>query len=286
MKHLSVALLVLSLALSCTQSSETVTETKDTDRIKVYLLGSFHFAQMDSTYNVLDDEHQKSILRLCQTIINQNPDKVFVERQPEYEFQNKYDSLFTVYLNNEKLIAKAKNEMFQVGFRVAKQLNHPKVYQCDNPGMYGYNYSKALKYAKANDQMDYLEGTAKGTVQREDDRIDEDSLRNSTTLFDYIKWINSDAVMDTSHASYIANDTQVGSKDYYNYDDDDTLIGAEIVAGWYRRNIMIYTKMINQLNYDESAIFLIIGADHVPTLKHLFESNPYFEVVDPKVWLQ
>lgn len=258
--------------------------TKNT-KIKVYLLGSFHFNQMDSTYNVLDAHHQKSITRLCQTIAKQNPDKIFVERQPEFEYRSKYDSLFTKYANKETLNIKARNEIYQVGFRVAKMLNHKKVYQCDNPGRYGTLYNIAFEYAKANNQVGYFDATKKGTVLREDNRVNEDSLIMSTSLFDYLKWLNSDIVMRTSHASYVVNDVQVGSKDYYNYDDDDTLLGAEIVADWYRRNIMIYTKMINQLSYDEDAIFLVIGADHIPTITHLFNSNPYFEVVPTNTWL-
>ncbi|MCH2196469.1 hypothetical protein [Kordia sp.] len=42
---------------------------------------------------------------------------------------------------------------------------------------------------------------------------------------------------------------------------------------------MIYTKMINQLSYEEDAVFLIIEADHVPILEYLFDTNPHFEVV-------
>lgn len=254
------------------------------DRTKVYLLGTFHFAQTDDSYNVLDKKHQKSIERLCKAIAKQRPDKVFVERQPEYEFQNKYDSLFSAYVENDKL--PARNELFQVGFRVAKMLGHPKVYQCDNPGMFGKYYRQALDYAKKNDQMGFIEATAKGTIVREDDRVDEDSVMENSSLFEYIQWINSEAVMKTSHASYVANDPLIGSKDYYNYDDDDTLIGAEITADWYRRNIMIYTKMINQLSFDEDAIFLIMGGDHIPIIRHLFQSNPNFEVIDPGEWLK
>lgn len=127
---------------------------------------------------------------------------------------------------------------------------------------------------------------AKGCGMREDELVNEDSIMYNSSLFDYIRWINSDAVMTTSHASYVANDPLVGSKDYYSYDDDDTLIGAEVTADWYRRNIMIYTKIINQLSFDEQAIFLIMGADHIPILKHLFESNPHFEVADVEKWLK
>lgn len=281
MKHLS--LLIFCLAFITCQGQHTL--QYPSNRIKVYLLGTFHFSQTDSTYNVLDEKHQQSIKRLCKVIAKQNPDKVFIERQPEYEAVNKHDSLFQLYLKSNKKL-RAKNEVFQVGFRVAKMLKHPKVYQCDNPGQYGYLYQNALKYAKENDQMGFINATAKGTIVREDDLVNEDSIMNSSSLFDYLKWINSDAVMTSSHASYVTNDPLIGSKDFYNYDDDDTLIGAEITADWYRRNIMIYTKMINQLSFDEQGIFLIMGGDHIPILKHLFESNPYFEVIPTKDWLK
>ena len=62
-------------------------------------------------------------------------------------------------------------------------------------------------------------------------------------------------------------------------------MGAELTADWYRRNIKIYSKMITQLDYTENAIFLIMGNDHIPIIRHLFESNPYFEVVDTELWL-
>ncbi|WP_298421092.1 DUF5694 domain-containing protein [uncultured Kordia sp.] len=284
MKNILRTMLLFGLLSSCTTPSEKPLQQQEgTKKIKVYLLGTFHFTQTDSTYNVLDDKHQKSIQDLCDLIVLQKPNKVFIERQPEFEFKNKYDSLFTNYVQTDVL--KGKNEMYQVGFRVAKTLKHPKVYQCDNPGQFGHYYRKALAYAKENNQMQFVNATGKGTVIREDDQVNEDSLMHNSSLLKYIQWINSDAVMRTSHASYVANDVLIGSKDYYNYDDDDTLIGAQITADWYRRNIMIYTKMVNQLSYNEDAIFLIIGADHVPIIKHLFNSNPHFKVIETTKWL-
>lgn len=149
--------------------------------------------------------------------------------------------------------------------------------------MYGKYYRKAQKYAKENKQMDILNDQAMGTVTRYDDYVDEDSVMNKLSLLDYMRWINSDVVMNTSHAKYITSFPMMGSKDFYNYDDDNTLIGAELVADCYRRNIMIYTKMINQLDYQENAIFLIMGGDHIPILRELFSANPYFEVAPPKI---
>jgi hypothetical protein len=283
----SVAFLVF-LFVSLNFKANQVTgenNPSDPEKIKVYLLGTFHFAQTDSTYDVLDDNHQKSINELCEIIAKMRPDKVFVERQPEYEFQNKVDSLYQVYLKLDRPM-RARNEIYQVGFRVARLLGHPRVYQCDHPGQYGRYYRAAREYAEEYGQTNILKAEKPGTVVRMDDIVNEDSLQHTLSLLEYIQWMNSPEVMRTSHASYIANYPLIGSSDYYNYNDDTTLIGAELVSDWYHRNIMIYTKMINQVVFGEDkAIFLLIGADHIPIIRNLFNAHPYFEVVDARDWL-
>jgi len=289
MKRLRAVVLFSVLILSCNQESKQKIdkiETEDTKKIKVYLLGTFHFAQTDSTYNVLDENHQKSIEDLCEIIANQNPDKIFVERQPEYEFQNRIDSLYETYVKMSRPL-KARNEIYQVGFRTAKKLGHKKVYQCDHPGQYGRFNRATIDYATKNNQTDILEAKSLGTVMRYDDTVDEDSIMKSVTLLEYIQWINSPQVMNSSHGSYVTNYPQIGSTDYYNYDDDYTLIGAELTADWYKRNIMIYTKMINQVDYEkDKAIFLLMGGDHIPIIRYLFDTNPYFKVVETSNWLK
>jgi len=289
MKNLFLILIVSILIFSCKQKTVQIpseNQTKNSGKIKVYLLGTFHFAQTDSTYDVLDEKHQKSIEDLSEIIARQKPDKIFVERQPEFEFQNKIDSLYKIYIKMSRPL-KAKNEIFQVGFRTAKKLGHKKVFQCDHPGQYGRFNRAAIEYAEKNNQADVLEAKKIGTVLRYDETINEDSLMNSSTLLQYIQWINSSKVMNTSHAFYITNYPQIGSTDYYNYDDDYTLIGAELTADWYRRNIMIYTKIINQVDYEkDKAIFLLMGGDHIPIIKNLFDANPYFEVVETSKWLK
>lgn len=285
-----IPIILLSVLItSCGQESQQKNEnleSEGTEKIKVYLLGTFHFAQTDSTYNVLDENHQKSIEDLCEIIANQKPDKIFVERQPEYEFQNKIDSLFNIYTKMSRPL-KARNEIYQVGFRAAKKLGHKKVYQCDHPGQYGRFNRATIDYATKNNQTDILEAKRLGTVLRYDDTVDEDSIMNSTSLLEYIQWINSPEVMTTSHASYLTNYPQIGSNDYYNYDDDFTLIGAELTADWYNRNIMIYSKMINQVEYGkDKSIFLLMGGDHIPIIKSFFDANPYFKVEETSRWLK
>lgn len=252
--------------------------------IKVYLLGAFHFAQTDSTYNVLDEKHQKSIQRVNDLIVGIHPDKIFIEAMPDFENEHKLDSLFTAYTQRTKE-TNNPNEIWQIGFKVAKRLGHPKLYQCDHPGSYGSLYAELEEYAATHQQTNILHYNAPGVTKPLGNTLDRDSLMQSMSLLDYLKWLNSKEVQGTSHAHYINLFPRIGQTDVYDYQ-KNYLLGTELTADWYRRNIYIYSKMVNQLNYQEKAIFLLIGNDHVPIIRHLFESNPFFEVVPTKKWLK
>lgn len=250
--------------------------------INVYLLGTFHFDQTDSTYNVLSSAHQKSILELCEIIKRLHPDKVFIERMPDFEHQNKMDSLYQAYRKDDP--RQRRNEIWQVAFRVADDLNHPTIYSCDHPGQYGYLYAQIEEYANTHQQRDLLDGKGNGMTIPITNQVDIDSLAMQVSLLEYLRWLNSKPVQQTSHASYINLYPQLGNTDVFTYT-ADYFLGSELTADWYRRNIKIYSKMIAQLDYTECAIFLLMGNDHIPVIRHLFESNPYFKVIDTGKWL-
>ncbi|MBK7474905.1 MAG: hypothetical protein IPI11_02380 [Haliscomenobacter sp.] len=269
------------MAMACTGPLFAQTHQ---EKINVYLLGTFHFDQTDSTYRVLDDKHQKSINQLNDIIVGIKPDKIFIERMPDFENEHKMDSLYTAYVNRTKE-TNNPNEIWQVAFKTAKRLGHKKLYQCDHPGNYGNLYAEIQEYAKKHNQMNILEYHAPGVTTPLGSTVNRDSVMKSMSLLDFMKWLNRADVQSTSHAHYINVFPQVGHTDVYDYK-ENYLLGTELTADWYRRNIYIYSKMINQLDYKEKAIFLLIGNDHIPIIRHLFESNPYFKVVDTKKWLE
>ena len=201
---------------------------------------------------------------------------------PDYEYQNKMDSLYQAYKKGDP--RQRRNEIWQVAFRVAKDLNHKTIYSCDHPGQYGYYYSQIEEYAKKNNQVELLNGKGNGITIPESSLINEDSLLLNSDLLEYMKWLNSKSVQQSSHAHYINCYPQLGNTNVFHYD-STYFLGSELTVDWYRRNIKIYSKMIAQIDYSEKAIFLIMGNDHIPIIRHLFESNPYFEVVDTEKWL-
>jgi hypothetical protein len=251
--------------------------------IKVFLLGTFHFGQTDTAlFDIKTTENQIEVMKLCKTIEGFKPDKVFVERQPDFEHQTKLDSLYKAYCAGDSL--RRRNEIWQVAFRVASILGHDSIYQCDHPGRYGSIMEELTQYAEKNNQLDILEGKRNGTTVPLSHIIDRDSLYRNSSLLGILKILNSAEYQNSSHAHYINIYPQIGNTDAYHYD-ADYMLGASLTTDWYRRNILIYTKMINQLTYHEKAIFLIIGNDHIPIIRQLFIDNPYFEVIDTITWL-
>jgi hypothetical protein len=274
--------IIFSFILTALCTGHLFAQTNN-QKIRVYLLGTFHFDQTAANYNVLDAVHQKSIHQLNDIIVGLKPDKIFIERMPDFEDDHKMDSLYTAYFNRSKE-TNNPNEIWQVAFRTAKRLKHQKLYQCDHPGRYGSLYAGIEEYAKEHNQMNILEYEAKGVTVPITSTINQDSLRNAMELIDFMRWLNSKEVQASSHAHYVNVFPQVGHTDVYKYK-ENYLLGTELTADWYRRNIYIYSKMINQLDYSEKAIFLLMGNDHIPIIRQLFESNPFFEVVDTKDWL-
>lgn len=253
------------------------------NKIKVYLLGTFHFNQTDTTvYDVRSAKNQKSIEKLSAIIVGLKPDKIFIERMPEWEHENHMDSLYQAYKNGH--LRRARNEIWQVAGRTANKLGHNHLYQCDQPGNYNLYFGQIEEYATAHNQTQKLAYIGKGITAPLTSTINCDSLRNQNDLLEYLRWLNSKAVQESSHAHYINVYPQIGNTDVFHYD-STYFLGTNLTVDWYRRNILIYAKMIAQLDYDEKAIFLIIGNDHIPIIRQMFKANPYFVVIDNEKWL-
>lgn len=257
------------------------------NKIKVYLLGTFHFAATDTTvYDVRSDQHQKSNRQLSDIIVGLKLDKLFIEKMPEWEYENHIDSLYQEYRKGN--LNRARNEIWQVAGRAAARLHHSHLYQCDHPGNYSFHYGLAADYANTHNEQEKLRYSGKGMTRPILSTTNIDSLRNTVDLLEYLRWFNSKEVQNSSQAHYINVYPQIGNTNAYtpaNKIDSTYFLGANVTIDWYRRNILIYAKMLSQLDYTEKAIFLIIGNDHVPIIRQMFEANPYFEVIDTEKWL-
>ena len=152
-KKLIYGFIILSLFVSCSQQSEkheiSPKQFKKTNPLtepnlfigkhtaKAMVLGVFHFKDegLDSykpkfSFDILESKRQAELETLLEKIENYRPTKILVEWN-----RIKMDSLTNVwyqeYLDDKTDLSDKSNEVFQIGFKLAKKLEHDKIYCTD-----------------------------------------------------------------------------------------------------------------------------------------------------------
>lgn len=274
------ALFVLLLCGGCRRSAvSTAVAPLASAPIDVMILGTFHFAQVDTLrYDVLMAPRAGQVDAVVSALAAWAPDKIFLEWQPEFN-QGLADSLFAALRREGSL--QRRNEVYQLGLRTAARLNHPRAYLIDHPGRFGALRERAVQVADSLAQTTILEGRAPFTFRGPYERWDSDSVRDSMSLAAFLRYLNSPAYRVADQAGYVSRYPRLGR---VVTDLSDTTgfhrAGAELLADWYRRNVMIFSKAVRWMDFRERRVLIIIGAGHVPILRHLFESHGGFRVVD------
>ena len=242
MKKSAVLIVVYLLAINC-----LFAQNRKESKISVLLFGTFHFAQTGADDDMLSEKRQKEITELVNKLYKFKPDKIFIERNPEFEYTNKIDEKYQDYLDGKFQLS--ANEIYQLGFRLAKMLGHKKVYQADHPGRYVTIYATAEDYANKNGQADILRADAIGTTKPLYWTTDEPAIRKQKTVLEFIRYINSEEYQKLDQAHYVSTfprigDTKPPTSAEDKKDDAVYFVGAELLADWYKRNIKILSKVL------------------------------------------
>lgn len=242
---------------------------------KIMILGTFHFkdAGLDGykpkhDVDILSPERQKQVEEVINLIATKfKPTKIALEWKPEH--QAMVDERFSKYLAGEFEIK--SNEVYQLGFRLGKELGHAKLFLVDTPGRWFESVEDQKEFAKKNGQKAYLKG-AWGKAYQEYYEF-SDKLKTELELRDYFVFLNHEEKLKVSHGDYLVDSFAIG--------DGETFPGVDgFVSSWYNRNLRIFSNLVRLTDGPEERILLIIGAGHVPILKHAVESSPQFEFVD------
>ena len=109
------------------------------------MLGTFHFAYQNldahktdtaNFVDVLSPVRQREIKELAEVIGRFKPTRVYIESVR----QDYHDSLYSAYMQGS--YQPDRNEIFQIGYRVARQSNLDKVYCVDAGNYASDNYKK------------------------------------------------------------------------------------------------------------------------------------------------
>lgn len=272
--YLSIFLFIFSLSVNGQQSGK---------QKEVLLIGLFHFnnpgADLAKTdkFDVMTPQSQKELEIISDKIKQFNPDKIFTEWN--FDDQEELDSLYDLYLNNEYFeFAEKKypenafykeNEIFQLGFRIAKKNNLKRVYGIDVEEEFPFD-SVMIAIDKANQ---------KELKQQIFDRIKsfetmDNEYRKNHSLTELIINENSKEQRDLNLGSYISLFNPGGNADDFS--------GADLVTLWYKRNLRMYSLMQKLTEKSDDKIVVILGAGHAALFKHFIDLDENYKVIELK----
>lgn len=296
------ALLVTSLFIilvSCNQvkdrqivsSSSNIISLSDPNEFigdyksKVAVLGVFHFANpgLDSykqkyEFNILDSMRQSELNDVLFKLEKYSPTKILIERN-RIDGDSIINDRYQKYLNGEFNITDKSDEIYQIGFKLAKILKHEKIYCSDaSADWFGVN----LDWENYN-EMEYLKSRKQ---LKKATRYDynsfyqlNDSLKTTHNLNEHLKMINHPKNRLKDHQAYLTETVLTGAGDNY--------IGADSVAKWYRRNLRIFANTFDLTSFEkEERILLIYGSGHIWQLRQLFTDSPDFEYIEINTYLK
>ncbi|MEO6587983.1 MAG: DUF5694 domain-containing protein [Pyrinomonadaceae bacterium] len=259
--------------LICAIQNVSFAQTSPPERIRILILGTFHFgetgdAKKTAFPDLMTDKRQKEITEIVESLAKFKPDKIFVENEPDR--QDFWNQILTDYKKGV-LKEKPRNEIFQIGVKLADKLKQNQVYCIDDQ-------TNQLDYGKIQEFEEKHKDDKSPELNSEFFNLEYPFKRQKSapkladvSLSDYLLFLNSPDQMLRSSYDYTHYAIGDGiGKDY---------TGTDLTATWYKRNLYIFTNILRKTNKRDKVYMLLIGSAHAYILKHLFESNPHFEVV-------
>lgn len=249
-------------------------------KTKIMTLGVFHFqfpnldfqkTDKKDEISVLDEPFQSQIVALCRWIEEFKPTKIAVEFNPIHQLR--VDSLFNLYKSGRWQLG--KNEVYQLGFRMAKNLGHGRVYCIDDMGRH---YSRIDSLFKDNQRLKRFENYYMSNADSIYRQVQKQEKIGD--IAQTIKELNNPHNIKERLAAYLLHPFK-----YEEVPGDFT--GVDFESGrWYNRNLRIF-RNIQRINQDrDERILLIIGSDHLNLLNHLFDVSKEFELVSPLQYIK
>ncbi len=250
----------------------------------IMILGSEHLANpgMDSFNRKMDDvlapKRQREIEQLVAQLKAFQPTKIALEADPSRDA--KVNASYRDYL--EGTYELQRNESDQIGFRLAKQMGHPKLYCVD----YWDDWYKAFPvdrdkvdfdtFAKEHN-VDYRESRSpEGKITQDEDGTIWVEPEEYESIIDTYKRLNQPEGRLADHQGYLRI-ARIGLGKEYP--------GANWVWYWYERNLKTFVNLTRITESADDRILLIIGAGHVFLVQQFLEDSGNYIVESPLKYL-
>jgi hypothetical protein len=252
-------MMVLALLLSLSAAAQ------EAPRPEVLVLGVYHMDNPGRDIfnmkadDVLTPKRQAEIAQVVEALKKFRPTKIALESSV---FRDRVKREYADYLAGKYTLT--RNEIDQIGYRLAKELGHATVYPVDADGDFPFqhvvNYTKASGRTK---ELDALQEEVGKMVQA------QNAYLASHTVLETLLYMNEDAKVASDVGAYYRQ-AQLGEPGDW--------AGAELVSEWFRRNMRIYSNVMQLVQSPDDRIVVIFGAGHLGWLRHDFASNPNVRV--------
>lgn len=255
MRKLSLVFLVVALSVGA------MAQTAPPRRPEILILGTYHMANPGrdifnmTADDVLSSKRQTEVSELLEVLKRFKPTKIAIEA---VVYEDRIPKRYADYLAGK--YALSKNEIDQIGLRLAKELGLKTVYPVDIDG--DFPMQRVINFAKAtgrSEVMDKLMSEIGEMVKRQDVYL------HSHTILETLLYMNEDGKVAEDVGFYL-REARLGEAGDY--------AGPDLLAGWCQRNIRIYCNIGNIIESPNERVLVIYGAGHLGWLREDVASDP------------
>lgn len=230
-------------------------------RAEVLVLGVYHMANPGRDIHnmraddVLAAKRQAEIAHLIEVLKRFRPTKIAVERNVGDE---RIPRDYADYLAGTHELT--RNEIEQVGLRLAKELGHAALYPVDADGE--FPYPRLVKYAQAtgrSKELDAISDAFGAEVKAQGEYL------AAHTILETLLYINAD--------EKVARELGLHQRMAHLGENGDWA-GADLLADWYRRNARIFTNVTRIVDSPTERVLVIFGAGHLGLLRDAVSNDP------------
>jgi hypothetical protein len=275
-RHLSYLLAALSFV--GTPAAAQAADACAADRSPIMILGTYHMANpgLDAanieTDDVLSPRRQKEMVDVTERLARFRPTKVMLESPYSSPVQQQR---YEKFLAGEYQLS--RNEIDQIGFRLARRMNLKSVTAIDYPMMMsGLTYDE-VEFKPA--PKGGVSGGAPAKPQQPRKLSDEEQLLRRSSVAAYLHHMNDAARAEQQHLPYM---------DLFKPDPESTALYArsDLLTNWYKRNHRMFANVVRKTERPTDRVVLLVGAGHLKILRDLARTMPGMCLVNAQDYLK
>lgn len=259
---------------------------------QILILASDHLNQIyrkdNPNTDVLTTRRQLEIEAITRQIRKFKPDLIMVERLPER--QPETDSLYNLYLKeslNLSTLEGGRSEVYQLGFRLAKQLQLPRIFCVDAPG----GTSQGILDEGDNIELYKAEGLALRKIAGDKGK---EFQSGKISLLAYLAFLNQPEIYNKIYHLRYITPARVTNGKFKNPDEmvdtafiNPKYIGAELISVFKNRDLKIYSNIVTtKMREKPERMLLIIGGAHIGSLHNILRDDEEFKIVNAGKYLK